>query len=302
MSTQQPNFDLTYGFQSGENGWGQAFNDNFKKISGLINLTIIDFVVSNPLTATIGDRYINTVSQKILVCNVVNTFDEYSFKSGIIFLNKTKGKFYYINDSLSIEALINFDISNYITKTEIENFTGNVLYDLGGWVNSLNPFNLGGSTNPTAVYYMPFMLKAGTLTKARIKVATAGSAGKIAHIGLYDIDPLTNKPRNLLISGTVATDSVGIKEISGSIVIPNDGLYYVAVKQDIGGTIAYFNGTMAVTSSNFESTNVLDYNSILTAKVVGYHEATTGLPAVATPSEALNTLSPPQQIYVSVSY
>ncbi len=56
---QEPRGGLFFGWETGENGWGDALNDNLSKISRLlVNLYVIDMISMPPASPADGDAYI----------------------------------------------------------------------------------------------------------------------------------------------------------------------------------------------------------------------------------------------------
>lgn len=53
-----PNFGLTYGFQRGENDWGDDVNNNFEKLDALIHITVKGTENDAPSSVVDGDCYI----------------------------------------------------------------------------------------------------------------------------------------------------------------------------------------------------------------------------------------------------
>lgn len=78
------------------------------------------------------------------------------------------------------------------------------------------------------IYTPVFVFADITINDVAIKVATAGSAGALTRIGLYDV--ASALPHNRLYDwGTVATDTTGEKHITGLSVTLTQGFYCFAL-------------------------------------------------------------------------
>lgn len=85
----------------------------------------------------------------------------------------------------------------------------------------------------------------GTITKMAVNVETAGGAGAVIRLGLYDEDTLDDATDMPLLGdfGTVAGDSLGNKEVTGlSIPVEAGQIVRPIVKWDGGGTAPSVSG------------------------------------------------------------
>ena len=103
--------------------------------------------------------------------------------------------------------------------------------------------------------------KARTLTGIGIKVTTAGAAGTLARLGIYEMSEDGLPTTLLLDAGTVATDSTGYKEITISQAV-SQRPYYLAVVFDGTPTITQTNITIGVLGA--------DLNTSGTSQAIGH--------------------------------
>ncbi len=114
-----------------------------------------------------------------------------------------------------------------------------LLWIAGRWYS---PHLLGGNTTvtPTAAelrllaLYLP---AARTVDRIGCSVTTAGSAGHVARLGVYNADPVTGLPTTVLVdAGTVAVDTTGAKEVAVSTTL--HGLHWLALTTQSGAFTA----------------------------------------------------------------
>ncbi len=59
MAATDPNLGLTYGWNTGENGWGAAMDANLKRLGAVVGLSVKDRDLTTPPgTPREGDRYL----------------------------------------------------------------------------------------------------------------------------------------------------------------------------------------------------------------------------------------------------
>lgn len=77
-----------------------------------------------------------------------------------------------------------------------------------------------------------------TFSAAAIKVTTAGAAGALARIGVYNSDASGHPTTLVWDSGTIGTDTLGVKTWSGLSVTLNAGDYFIAAVSDQGTAVS----------------------------------------------------------------
>lgn len=106
-ATQDPNFDLNYGWDLGENGWKDGMDDNLKKLGATAFLHVLSATtIAEPGSPTSGDRYILPVSatgidwagndKKVAVYNI-DTWEFYTPAKGWVCKCEDDNQTYYYN-------------------------------------------------------------------------------------------------------------------------------------------------------------------------------------------------------------
>ncbi len=120
-----------------------------------------------------------------------------------------------------------------------------LLWVAGRWYN---PQIVGASTTvtPTAaeLRLLALYLPAGrTVNRIGCNVTTAGSAGHVARLGVYNADPATGLPTTVLVdAGTVAVDTTGVKEVAISATM--NGLHWLCLTTQSGAFTALGSSTV----------------------------------------------------------
>jgi hypothetical protein len=84
------------------------------------------------------------------------------------------------------------------------------------------------------LYGVPFVPPADmAVDRVAANITSAASAGKLIRIGLYDADPVSGAPRNLLAaSGALAADATGLITATIDQKLRSDKLYWLACVSD----------------------------------------------------------------------
>lgn len=90
-------------------------------------------------------------------------------------------------------------------------------------------------------YFPTVVVTAITLDQLVVEVATAGAAGKLVRLGIYNADSDWQPTSLVLDAGTVAVDSTGVKTISISQVLA-PGRYLLALNSDGTPTLRLIRG------------------------------------------------------------
>ncbi len=106
---------------------------------------------------------------------------------------------------------------------------------------------LGGGTGHAPVaselrviaFYVP---SPRAIDRVGCQVTTAGTAGHVARMGIFNGDPITGLPATVLVdSGPVAVDSTGVKEVAVTATL--QGLYWLGLTTQSGTFVAFTNST-----------------------------------------------------------
>lgn len=148
------------------------------------------------------------------------------------------------------------------SKQHLGNGTGSVHY-----VAPCNATSFGGSITITAnwMYLMPLVLPYSiTLDSMKFVVGTAGAAGKVARVGIYNYEESTGKATTLVVdAGESAVDSTGLKSKTGLATALAAGKYWVAFTSDGAPQLTPGGGTilpmLGVTVSGTTATAIPGY-------------------------------------------
>lgn len=136
------------------------------------------------------------------------------------------------------------------------------------------------------MFFTPFFNnKEITVTAVAIGVTTAGTAGNVARIGLFEKQ--SNTVMRLVTDfGTVAVDTATDKSIAVNFKLPV-GCYYMGVTTQSGTLRAYQNTVF----NNYNNGSALSANSV--THVYGAHTATSAFPSTISATTAIvNSASP----------
>ena len=103
------------------------------------------------------------------------------------------------------------------------------------FIEFLGTVGFGGANNPpqgtlnATAFYVPV---ASTLNRLSVSVTTAGSAGAVARLGVYD-NAADFAPSELLEQGTVDASSTGTKSLTVSIAVSSGWYWFAAVSQGL---------------------------------------------------------------------
>ncbi len=121
-----------------------------------------------------------------------------------------------------------------------------LLWVAGRWYNA----QIVGATttsNATAseLRLLPFYLQGSrTIDRIGCNVTTAGTAGHVARLGIYNADAATGLPTTVLVdAGTVAVDTTGVKEVAVSAT--THGLHWLGLTAQSGSFTALGTGSLA---------------------------------------------------------
>ncbi len=125
-----------------------------------------------------------------------------------------------------------------------------------------------GTATPVAseLRLLPFYVSTPrAIDRLGCNVSTAGSAGHVARLGIYNADPNTGLPTTVIIdAGSVAVDTTGVKEVVVSVTL--HGLHWVGLTTQSGTfTIVATASTVAVAGSptvGGATSNALVYPSV----------------------------------------
>ncbi len=115
-----------------------------------------------------------------------------------------------------------------------------LLWLVGRWhqaqvVVGLTTFAPAASELRLVPLYIPTVRQ---IDRVSCNVSTAGTAGHVARMGIYNTDPATGLPTTVLVdSGTVAVDTTGVKEVVVSATL--HGLYWLGLTTQSGTFTAY---------------------------------------------------------------
>lgn len=98
------------------------------------------------------------------------------------------------------------------------------------------------------LYGVPFVPLADmAVDRVAANITSAAAAGKLIRIGLYDADPVSGAPRNLLAaSGAIAADATGLITATIDQKLRSDRLYWLACVSDGTPTLTSTTGARAV--------------------------------------------------------
>ena len=89
-----------------------------------------------------------------------------------------------------------------------------------------------------------------TVTEISINVATAGPASSVAKVTIYDSDPVTGLPRNLIYtSADMNVTTPGAKVVNGLSVALKAGRHWLGIRASTSGSIAFTAWDRSVTPS-----------------------------------------------------
>ncbi len=152
-----------------------------------------------------------------------------------------------------------------------------LLWITGRWYN---PHLVGGTATvaPTAseLRLLPVYVPVPrTIDRVGCNVSTAGTAGHVARLGVYNVDPVTGLPTTVLVdAGTVAVDTTGVKEVVVSATL--HGLHWLGLTAQSGTFTALSTLGLAYiaggTAPSFTPSNALAFEAV---------DPTLGLPSRA---------------------
>ncbi len=94
--------------------------------------------------------------------------------------------------------------------------------------------------------YMP---ASRTIDRIGCNVTTAGTAGHVARLGVYNADPGTGLPTTVRVdAGTVAVDTTGVKEVA--ITATLHGLHWLGVTTQSGAFTAFSAATLTAVAGS----------------------------------------------------
>lgn len=152
------------------------------------------------------------------------------------------------------DVITNGDVSGWATTllgrlriAEHAMPTGGPLWVVGRYYgSSLFSTNTSAAVTASRLYLTPFYApRVRNIDRISINVTTAGTAGQVARVGIYNADPTTGMPAAVLIDGgTLSVATTGAKEATVTQAI--HGLVWLAVTAQ-GGTLTAFNNAMIPT-------------------------------------------------------
>lgn len=158
---------------------------------------------------------------------------------------------------------------------------------------------LSGSASATVsptlstLYYLliPFVGER-TWTTIKAHVTTVGSGSNVLRAGMYSVDPLTGKPKDLIIDAGTVGMTVGTGEKTISFSQKYSGPFYLAYASQVGTTAVMraCSAAAVVTQSFYGRTitvsSTTSYTSISETSVTGALPSTSG-------SLSMSTATPP---------
>lgn len=98
------------------------------------------------------------------------------------------------------------------------------------------------------LYGVPFVPPSDmAIDRVAGNITGGAAAGKLIRIGLYDADPVSGAPRNLLVaSGAIAADATGLISVTVDQKLRSDRLYWLACVSDGTPTLTSTTGARAV--------------------------------------------------------
>lgn len=173
----------------------------------------------------------------------------------------------------------------------MENF-GFLIEEIGTYLdNTTNPGNLSTFSLVAANYYLtPFIPKHSiTVDEIGVAVSTASASGFVRS-GIYDSDPVTKMPKNVLFEGAgISASTVGFKGHLTSLNLIGGSLYWLCARSSSANvTVRGLNNAagLKVRSPNF---------STETVQVIGYQQslpASSPLPNSPTSLTVLTSTAP----------
>lgn len=125
------------------------------------------------------------------------------------------------------------------------------MYDLPGWAFAGNSFQ---AIVANRLYFIPIYIgDTRTLDRIGLRVSSAGAAGTVARMGIYEADLVSGsqnqiQPGDLILdAGTVAVDSTGNKEITISQEM-TPGFYFLAFSSDGAPSLNGINSAQVISS------------------------------------------------------
>lgn len=97
----KPNLGLNSEFVTGQDNWGNLVNQNFNKLDTVVELTVLDFVASLPVSPSNGDRYILTTDESINVFD--GTWVKITPKEGFKLINLNDDKLYFFKSGTWVD-------------------------------------------------------------------------------------------------------------------------------------------------------------------------------------------------------
>ncbi len=104
-----------------------------------------------------------------------------------------------------------------------------------------------------------------SIDRVGCNVSTAGTAGHVARLGVYNADPTSGLPTTVLVdAGTVAVDTTGMKEVVVSATL--HGLHWLCLTAQSGTFTALANASLAFiaggTAPHFIGSNALAFGAV----------------------------------------
>lgn len=119
-ATTSPYFNVKYGWTTGESGWGDPVNDNFKALSFLAKGSVDNVVASLPISPSVGDSYILSTDNQMYV----------RFIDGWFFIQPEEGMQIYAtipSQSYIFTSAVWTPLPNAVTLTALAADTGSNL-------------------------------------------------------------------------------------------------------------------------------------------------------------------------------